>query len=86
MPSGIADDAFMYTIEAGVEIEVRDVHGRWLPRRALTGVVEGRDFQVVWACREEDWEAASKDAGREPQRTPWPAEDVRLALREHAHA
>jgi hypothetical protein len=64
-------------IQQGDEIEVRDVHGRWLQRKALTGVVDGHDFRVVWACRAEEWQAAEAEQ-RDPEGVPWPAEDVRL--------
>lgn len=62
-------------ISKGLPVRVRDVHGHWLERIALDGVVEGRDFPVVWACRREEWERASR-AGEEPIGAPWPAEDV----------
>jgi hypothetical protein len=34
---------------------------------ALTGVVDGRGTPVVWACREDEWQAASNE-GRESPR------------------
>jgi hypothetical protein len=37
----------------------------------------GEDFPVVWASREDEWEAAASE-GRPPEGVPWPAEDVRL--------
>lgn len=48
-----------------------------LRRVAVTGVVRGRRFPVVWVCAEKEWEIASR-LGREPDAVPWPAEDVRL--------
>ena len=65
-------------IQPGAKITVRDVVGRTLPRRAITGVQEGGTFKVVWACPEHEWQAASAE-GREPGGIPWPAEDVTLA-------
>jgi hypothetical protein len=71
--------------EHGAQIEVRDVNGRPLVRRALTGVVDGPgrpdvpdfpDLPVVWACPEKEWEAAQAE-GREPEGVPWPAQNVR---------
>lgn len=59
----------------GDQVAVRDAFGEILPRRALTGVIMGHDFEVVWVCREEEWEAAHAEA-REPEGVPWPAEDV----------
>ena len=65
------------------KVLVRSAYEELLPRRALTGVVMGRDFQVVWVCSEAEWEAAQAER-REPEGVPWPAEDVKLA--DHAHA
>lgn len=60
----------------------RDATGRLLPRRALTGVVSGHDFPVVWICREQDYEKAISHS-QPPERgdldapgIPWPEEDV----------
>jgi len=73
-------------IVAGQEIEVRDAFGQTLRRRALTGVEPGDTFPVVWAAREEEWVAARAE-GREPEATPWPAEDVRpVEAEDVAHA
>lgn len=44
-------------------------------RRAVTGVVEGATFKVVWVCKENEWRVARKE-GREPDAVPWPAEDI----------
>jgi len=65
----------MVETTAGQPIEVRDAYGRTL-RRVATGPVDpGYDFAVVWAAREEEWEAAQAE-GRDPEATPWPIEDV----------
>jgi len=65
----------MLRTSAGQHIEVRDAFGETL-RRIATGPVDpGYDFAVVWACREEEWEAAQSE-GREPDAVPWPIEDV----------
>jgi hypothetical protein len=69
----------MSAIEKGVPVRVRDVHGHWLERVAMDGVVQGRDFPVVWACRPEEWERATRE-GEEPVGTPWPVEDVESAV------
>jgi hypothetical protein len=50
--------------------------GEQLNRRAISAVVAGHEFPVVWVCREEEWTAA-RDGGREPEGVPFPAEDVR---------
>jgi len=67
----------MDKLEKGSEVEIRDAFGQWLRRRALGPAVPGHDFEVVWAVREEEWEAAHAE-GREPDGVPWPVEDVRL--------
>lgn len=51
-------------------------------RIALTSIVMGRDFPVIWVCRKEEWIAAQAE-GRDPDGVPWPAEDVTLL--EEAH-
>jgi hypothetical protein len=71
------------TVHAGQLIEVRDAFGQRLPRRAIGPVEAGYDFPVVWACREDEWQAAQLE-DREPDGVPWPAEDVTIA--EGAHA
>ncbi len=65
-------------LERGTAVLARDVGGRMLRKRALTGVVAGSNFDVVWVCREEEWDAARRE-GREPDAVPWPADDVALA-------
>ena len=61
-------------ITPGDRITVESATGP-LIRRATTGVVEGSRFLVVWAAREEEWDAATAE-GRDPVVMPWPAEDV----------
>jgi hypothetical protein len=73
----------MREIRAGDIVLVRTAFDQWHKRRALTGVIPGDRFAVVWACRLEEWDSAQAE-GREPEGAPWPAEDVQLA--EHAHA
>jgi hypothetical protein len=70
-------------LRAGQLIEVRDAFGERLSRRAIGPVEPGYDFPVVWACREDEWQAAQLE-GREPDGVPWPVEDVTIA--EGAHA
>ena len=65
-------------IAAGARVEAKTASGRTLIRRAVTGTVMGEDFPVIWICREEEWEAASRE-GRAPEAVPWPAEAVRPA-------
>jgi hypothetical protein len=67
----------MDDIERGDVVIVRDGRGQELRKRALGPVTEGGSFPVVWACREEEWDAAHAE-GRDPVGLPWPAEDVSL--------
>ena len=67
----------MLEIQPGDKVTVRSADNRRFPRRALTGVMEGDNFQVVWVCREDQW------TGTIPQvlvdkGVPWPVEDVQL--------
>jgi len=73
------------SIEPGTEVLVRTADGQLLPRRAVTDIVRGEDFPVVWVTREEEWNAAQAE-GREPDAVPWPADDVRPAGVEAATA
>lgn len=62
-------------IQLGTAVNVKTALGEILPRLALSGVVQGGNFPVVWVCREDEWQLATSE-GREPVRVPWPAEDV----------
>jgi hypothetical protein len=66
------------TVQPGSTVLARTAFGDELVRIALTGVEMGRDFPVVWVVVPYEWEIAQGE-GREPDATPWPAEDVRLA-------
>jgi hypothetical protein len=66
----------MDDIERGDLVFAVDVMGVELAKRALSGIVHGKSFPVVWVCREEEWDAAERE-GREPDGVPWPAEDVK---------
>lgn len=64
-------------ITPGTLVEVVNARGERTERVALSGVVAGRDFPVVWVCRPEEMEAAAAE-GRDAEGVPWPAEDVRV--------
>ena len=64
-------------VKAGSPVVTRDGLGRYRDRIALSGVIRGADFLVVWVCRAEERNAALRE-GREPDGVPWPAEDVWL--------
>jgi len=66
----------MPEIQPGQTVVARTASDREIEKRAVTGVVMGHDFPVVWVSRPEEWEAAERD-GRKPDAVPWPAEDVR---------
>lgn len=68
----------MTAIEPGTRVYVRDAEGQLLPRRAITGVEPGSTFEVVWVCKDEEWEAAVA-SNREAEGMPWPAQDVQLS-------
>lgn len=63
------------TVEPGSVVVVRTAFGNEVRKRAATGVVMGADFLVVRVCSEDEWGLAQAE-GREPNTTPWPAEDV----------
>jgi hypothetical protein len=71
-------------IQRGARVSADAADGTTRDLRALTGVVAGGDFAVVWACSEREWEAAQAE-DREPKGIPWPAEDVRLRDATLAH-
>jgi len=62
-------------IGPGSRVDALDIAGKKLRRRAVSGVVQGHDFPVVWVAREDEWHAAQTE-GRDPEAVPWPAEDV----------
>ncbi len=62
-------------IQPGKAVYVRTALGETLPRIAVSGIVQGGSFPIVWVCREDESRAAINE-GREPDRVPWPAEDV----------
>gem|GEM_PF-2165107 len=65
----------MFTVLEGQLVTVRTADNRLLPRRAVTGVVEGHDFLVVWVCTDREWQRGS--VGVAPALAiPWPAADV----------
>lgn len=68
----------MNPIEPGSKVIARAAGGESLSRRAMTGVQAGSAFEVVWVCKESEWEAAARE-GREPEGMPWPADAVSLA-------
>jgi len=68
----------MTPIEPGSMVTARTATGDSVTRRAVSGVVDGLDFPVVWIATEEEW-AASQAEGRPADALPWPAEDVAVA-------
>lgn len=67
-------------IQPGTRIQARDAFGQWNERRAISEVLPGEDFPLVWVCREDEWEAAHREQ-REPGGVPFPLEDVRVVER-----
>lgn len=66
----------MAPIEHGTHVLARTADGKELPRRAVTEVIDGGDFPVVWITTEEEWAMAEAE-GKRPEAWPWPAEGVR---------
>jgi len=73
------------SIAPGDRVLALNARGERGERVALSEVVPGHDFPVVWICRPEEWEAARLE-GREPEGVPWPAEDVTPVATEDALA
>ena len=63
------------TIAPGARVTVRTADDRLVDVRAITAVIHGLDFPVVWVCADDEWGAALAES-REPQGIPWPAADV----------
>jgi hypothetical protein len=67
----------MNSFEKGTQIEVTDATGQVRIKRVLAPT-EGGKFPAVWACSDEEWEAARAE-GREPEPEPfpWPLQSAR---------
>ncbi len=63
-------------LKAGDQVLALSASDQLVERRAVSTVVAGSDFPVVWLCTETEWRAARSEK-REPAAIPWPAEDVR---------
>jgi hypothetical protein len=74
-----------HEIGRGALVEAAAADGRPRTLQALSGVIAGGDFAVVWACSEREWDGAHAE-DREPQGIPWPADDVELLEGAHALA
>lgn len=62
-------------IHRGAHVIIRTADDERLQWRALSEVVEGEDFPVVWVCPEVEYVEARR-VGREPNAMPWPADAV----------
>ena len=72
----------MLTVLEGTLVTVRTADDRLVSRRAVSGVVDGDDFPVVWVCSVEEWTAAQTEK-RAPLCLSWPATDVLPYQKEH---
>lgn len=68
----------MDSIRVGQRVVATTSARRELVRRAVTTVVSGASFRVVWICSDEEWDAAQRE-GRKPKASPWPATAIRPA-------
>lgn len=68
----------MVTVHKGEKVVVVTADNRAVERRAVSEVVAGANFPVVWVCLEEEWDKARRE-NRPPSGLPWPAESVRRA-------
>jgi hypothetical protein len=68
----------MISLYVGAKVTVQTADNRRLPFRALSGVVDGHDFPVVWVCSEHEWEMANREQ-RSANGLPWPVEAVEVA-------
>lgn len=59
----------MCEIVEGNRVFVRSADNRIIARRAVSGVVTGDDFLVVWVCQEDEWIAAGREQ-RPPNSIP----------------
>ena len=66
----------MREIVAGQAVTVFTADKRAVRMVALTSVVKGDDFPVVWVCSEAEYASATK-SGLTPAGIPWPSEHVR---------
>jgi hypothetical protein len=62
-------------VTGGSRVIVRDAGGNFLPKVAVTPVIKGGSFLVVWVARDEEMDAAGAEC-RTPDAIPWPATDV----------
>ena len=67
----------MDALTKGTQIQVVDAFGDAREKRVLAEV-SGGSFPAVWACSEQEWEAAQAE-GREPEPEPfpWPLDSAR---------
>lgn len=66
----------MREVKAGQSVTVTTADNRAVKRRAISGVVNGDDFPVIWVCDDTEY-AVAKREGRLPIGVPWPSDCVR---------
>ena len=67
----------MVQLIAGKDVTVITADGMELRRVAITGIVAGHDFPVVWVCKREEMDRAKAES-RSPTGVPWPSDAVRV--------
>ena len=67
------------SIDAGTWVSVTTVFGNVITKRATSPIITEGSFPIVWVCSPEEWDAALRE-NRPPNATPWPADDVVVAV------
>jgi hypothetical protein len=71
----------MNSIRSGARVLVRSASGDLVACRAISDVVKGSNFAIVWVCAEDAWHDGMEVDPPEdvPGSVPCPAEDVSVA-------
>ena len=65
----------MSDIAIGSLLRVRTADGKIVEKRAVSEVIAGQDFPVVWVCWPEVWDPTNVEACKATA-VPWPASAV----------
>ena len=70
----VPESQYMSVIKPGDRVLAETVDHQHVALRAVSGVQQGQDMQIVWLCEDADWDRAV--AGGQGT-LAWPAEAVR---------